>query len=395
MSNDNGNYSGHCIRGLEIFQEKNSNEHFQSKKKLYHSTIHMEQMRQAMLGINDPERFRALVASQSDLALHRAQELAAQDAREAYSFNGSSGTNHQPSMNAATTSPDSTNNGAESGGASIVSDVSSTGSADSSSSSSNSGGQSVFADEAIRKLQERSMRRLMGIYQSNNGEGAEGSGETHALFKFARKDSLLGIRNKLSAANATSKASVRNSSWAEKRATSPREQVLELLHRRQVVQPQQKSVYPNDTVVLEEQIAEMLRQREILQEHLRQQQAASVMNTPPSLQEQLMEMMERRNILQGHGQQYQTASSDVGTYNDSSRVSNTATSSLIEKYLIQRQQRHRDHKNKMKLALMAMNANRFPIRRDTLSHVHTKPNQNNSASTSHKPTLPWSLSGMA
>ena len=401
MSNDKGNYSGHCIRGLEIFQEENSNEHFRSKKKLYHSTIHMEQMRQAMLGIKDPERYRELVSSQSDLALHRAQELAAKDAREAYSFNESSSSVYKPSKGVSTALPDSTNNGADSGGASVVSDVSSTGSTESSSSSNNSGGQSVFADETIRKLQERSMRRLMGIYQNNNGEGAQESDETHELFKFARKDSLVGIRNKKLAASATVNASRQNSSWAvpaaEKRS-SPQQQVVQLMRHQQILQEKPRQKSPDDTAVLEEQIAEMLRQREILQEHIRQQklqqQAASVMNTPPSLQEQLMEMMERRRVLQGHGQQYQTTSSDLGTHNGSS-TDGTTTTSLIEKYLIQQRQHHRDHKNKMKLALMAMNANRFPIRRDTLSHVPAGPSQNNAAPMSNKHTPSWSLSGMS
>ncbi len=403
ISKDNGNYSGHCIRGLEIFQEENSNEHFRSKKKLYHSTIHMEQMRQAMLGINDPERYRELVSSQSDLALHRAQELAAQDAREAYFFNESSSSVYKPSKSVSTTLPDSTNNGAESGSASIVSDVSSTGSTESSSTSNNTGGQSVFADETIRKLQERSMRRLMGIYQNHDGEGAQESEETHGLFKFARKDSLVGIRNKKLAASAIGNASRRNSSWAvpaaEKKAPCPQQQVVGLIRHQQILQEQPLQKFSDDTAVLEEQIAEMLRQREILQEHIRQQkqlqqQAASAMNTAPSLQEQLMEMMERRRVLQGHGQQYQTVSSDLDTHNGGS-TDGTTTTSLIEKYLIQQRQRHQDHKYKMKLALMAMNANRFPIRRDTLNHVPAEPSQNNAAPMTNKHTLSWGLSGLA
>ena len=119
------------------------------------------------------------------------------------------------------------------------------------------------------------MRRLMGIYQNNNGEGPEGSDETHALFKFARKDSLMGIRNKKSAATATSNSSLQNSSWAvpaaEERAPCPQQQVVELIRRQQILQEQPLQKFSDDTAVLEEQIAEMLRQREILQEHIRQQ----------------------------------------------------------------------------------------------------------------------------
>ena len=451
MNDVNGNYSGHCIRGLELFHEETSNEHFQSKKKLYHSTIQMEQMRQAMLGIKDPERFRELVASQSDLALHRAQELAAQDAREAYSLGGYAapkdritkplrrmstssfsdmkrldnmmesiyGNAASKEMSNSTgiintpTVPFHPNNkvvssfesSVESGGASVVSDVSSTGSTESS--SGNNSGQSLFADESIRKLQERSMRRLMGIYQNNNGDGTEGSSETNTLFKFAKRDSLLGIRNNSTAGDATS-GPRQNSSWAvpppEDKTPSPQEQLLQLLHRRQLLQEhheqqQQQQASPEDTASLEEQIVEMLRQRQLLQEHLRQQleqqqQAAATEDTTPSLQEQLMEMMERRKILEGHGQQHQTTSSVLGSEsNNNNRGSNTT--SLIEEYLIQQQQHHEDHKNKMKLALMAIGTSRFPIRRDTLSHVHTESHQNEVPAAMNHHTLPWSLSGMA
>jgi len=419
MNNGNGNYSGHCIRGLELFHKENSNEQFQSKKKLYHSTIHMEQMRQAMLGIKDPERFRELVASQSDLALHRAQELAAQDAREAYSFEGYSRSNDKASKAPSSTSfsvfRDSSKNtwngnnplapfrqrnadtssfesAAESGGASVVSDVSSTDSAESA--SSNSSGQSLFANEGIRKLQERSMRRLMGIYQNNDGDGAEGFSDTNSLFKFARKDSLLGLRNNLKSNDITNTPK-QNSSWAippqEDTASSPQERLMEFLHSRQLLQEQQQQpASREDSATLEEQIVEMLRQRQLLQEHIRQQkqlQEQQQQQVAPSLQEQLVEMMERRKILQGHGQQHRTAPCDLGD--------NTTTTSLIEEYLIQQRQHHEDHKNKMKLALMAMNATGFPSHRDTLSHLSTESDQNEVAATMKHHILPWSLSGMA
>lgn len=455
MNDDSGNYSGHCIRGLELFHEETTNEQFQSKKKLYHSTIQMEQMRQAMLGINDPERFRELVASQSDLALHRAQELAAQDAWEAYSLGrctapkdritkslksmstssfsdmnrldhmmesiyGNAASRDLSSSTGISNTPpapfhpnskvvSSLESSVESGGASVVSDVSSTGSTESS--SSHNSGQSLFADESIRKLQERSMRRLMGIYQNNNGDGREGSNETKTLFKFAKRDSLLGICNTSTAANNTN-APRQNSSWAvpppEDKTPSPQEQQLKLLHRRQLLQEhheqQQQQASPEDTTSLEEQIVEMLRQRQLLQEHLRQQleqqqQAAATEDTTPSLQEQLMEMMERRKILEGHGRQHQTTSSVLGSDSGNSSNSNnnrgSNTTSLIEEYLIQQQQHHEDHKNKMKLALMAMGTTRFPIRRDTLSHVHRESHQNEAAAAMNHHTLPWSLSGMA
>ncbi len=443
ITNDESN-SDHCIRGLELFHDEKSNEHFKSKKKLYHSTIQMEQMRQAMLGIKNPERFRELVASQSDLALHRAQELAAQDARDAYSSRqhpasnpltagkplkslSSSSLSDMKRLNNlmesiyGNTAPRDTRNSSwntintanvsESGNSSVVSDSSSTGSADSSS-SGNTCGQSLFADESIRKLQERSMRRLMGIYQNNNGDGAEGSSETNSLFKFARRDSLLGLRNNKPASTKTSNASSKNSTWAvppQEKASSPQEQLLEMFHRRQLLQEhheqqqqqQQQQQQEEDTSSLEEQIMEMLRQRQLLQEHLRhrlqqqQQQFTSAEETTPSLQAQLIETMKRRKMLEGHGHQEQQVV--CSTMENDNGLHAVNTTRLIEEYLIQQQQHHEDHKNKMKMALIAMGSTRFSIRRDTLSHVHNGENHHEvgGATAINHQSLPWSLSGMA
>lgn len=436
MTEDDSNSCDHCIRGLELFHEETSNEHFKSKKKLYHTTIQIEQMRQAMLGIKNPERFRELVASQSDLALLRAQELAAQDARESYcsrklapssdftlskplkSMSSSSFkdmkqlNNLMESIYGSAPSRDTRNSSwnntpaapvSESGGASVVSDSSSTDSTESS--SGNSGRQSLFADESIRKLQERSMRRLMGIYQNNNGDGSEGSSETNSLFKFARRDSLLGLKNGKPVTNNPTNAPQQNSSWAvpppKDKGPSPEEQLLEALRRRQLLQEhheqqQQAAPVEDSSSIVEEQIVEMLRQRQLLQEHLRQQlqqqqQLASAEDTAPSLQQQLLETMKRRKILEDHEHQQQTASSVLG---DDSSVHGVNTTRLIEEYLIQQQQHHKDHKNKMKVALMAMGTTRFPIRRDTLSHVNTNQNEIGGNATNHQ-TLPWSLSSMA
>lgn len=440
MHEDDSN-SSHCIRGLELFQDESTNEHFMSKKKLYHSTIQMEQMRQAMLGIKDPERFRALATPQSDLALHRARELAAQDEREVYPYRvyaaplndlGGKPQQVQDILKKMSTSSFSSNHRlsslmesiygsappsgtSESGGASVVSDVSSTTSNSSESSSTN--GQSLFADESIRKLQERSMRRLMGIYQNNNGEGAEGASETNSLFKFARRDSLLGIRD--STASDTTNASSKNSVWAapqEDQAPSPQEQLLEILHRRKLLQEQQEQqeqamASEETTSALEDDIIEMLHQRRLLQEHIhqQQQQMASAADATPSLQEQLVEMIQRRRILEGqqqhqeqdHEQHLPQVSSVLGAIGQSmvggdSRDDNTTTSSLIENFLIQQQQHQQEHQNKMKLALMAMGASRFPIRRDTLSHVNMEPqSHDDSAAPMNYSALPWNLASMA
>jgi hypothetical protein len=78
------NSDHHCMRGLEPFRNSIAHQDMHSKRKLHKSTIIVEQCRQAMLGINDPDRFRFLVAPQSNLALHRAQHQAAMDEEDAY-----------------------------------------------------------------------------------------------------------------------------------------------------------------------------------------------------------------------------------------------------------------------------------------------------------------------
>jgi hypothetical protein len=72
------------MRGLEPFQDDVSHGSFFSKRDLHKSTVIVEQCRQAMLGLKDPERFRLLVQSQSSLAQFRAIQLAAIDQHEVY-----------------------------------------------------------------------------------------------------------------------------------------------------------------------------------------------------------------------------------------------------------------------------------------------------------------------
>ena len=428
----------HCIRGLEPFQDDYTNEHFQSKKKLHHSTIKIEQTRQALLGIKDPERFRELVAPQSEIALRRAQELAAQDQKEIYPFRPNPAANsvgakqlqndHIPIQNMSTTSsadmtrlrglmdsiyggsPNTASFMADSAGASVVSDadVSSTGSnCSSSSSESNNSSQSLFADESIRKLQERSMRRLMGIYQNNSGEGVAGDKETNALFKFARRDSLLGIRNNNSRDSNSTPSTNKVCAVPNEPILSRQEQLLEMLHRQQLQERlQHQQAAEEATPSLEKQLIEMLHRRQQLEEHFQQQQQVSHREIPLHLQKELLEMIHRRNLMQDNGQQQQQQASAMKTapslqerlidmiqhqqqmqgHEQHQQASSTLSAmmqsmgsdngsinnanSLIEEYLIQQQQHHQEHQNKMKLALMAMNASRFPIRRDTLSHVH-------------------------
>jgi hypothetical protein len=405
MNNDDS--SGHCIRGLEMFQDETTSEHFQSKRKLYYSTIKMEQMRQALLGIKDPERFRVLVEPQSDLNLHRAQELAAQDEQEIYPFHMYSAANNLRNMSASSFSDmqrlnnlmetiygssdpprdasQSTSNThspnkvssfqpfAKSRSASVVSDGSST-----SSSEASTTGQPLLFDDSIRQLQERSMRRLMGIYQNKNGEGTDGVRETNNLFKFARRDSLLGIRDSAASENA-------NAVVPADSTHSPKEQLVEILQHRRILEDQQQQQQQQQkqqqhatssedtTSFLEEQIVEMQHRRQLLQDYLQHQQlhVANSEDTGPSLREQVMERLQRRLLLEDQQLHFPSILGALGQGIgcDSSNKSNDA-GSMMETFLLQQHQRQQEHQNRMQLAVMAMNATRFPIRRDTLSHVH-------------------------
>jgi hypothetical protein len=72
------------LRGLEPFQTAIKHKELHNKRQFHQTTIILEQTRQSRLSICDPERFRLLVAPRSELALRRAQELAALDEHEVY-----------------------------------------------------------------------------------------------------------------------------------------------------------------------------------------------------------------------------------------------------------------------------------------------------------------------
>eukprot|EP00535_Pseudo-nitzschia_heimii_P013326 CAMPEP_0197197596 /NCGR_PEP_ID=MMETSP1423-20130617/32948_1 /TAXON_ID=476441 /ORGANISM="Pseudo-nitzschia heimii, Strain UNC1101" /LENGTH=674 /DNA_ID=CAMNT_0042651421 /DNA_START=94 /DNA_END=2118 /DNA_ORIENTATION=- len=372
----------YCLRGLESIGDETTSENFLSKKKLYYSTIKMEQIRQGMLGIKDPDRFRMLVEAQSNLDLHRAQELAGQDMREVLPFL-SQKTDFKPRdeyqsenqnslqktsvssfsdmerlrnmMESIYGSPPSSSdsssnrennlspnpffkNNAESSmnvvqkmsGASVVSDGSSNDS--SSSSESPSIGQTLFSNKSIRELQQRSMRRLMGIYQNNDGEGTEGARETNSIFKFARRDSLLGI-GKDPASRKNANDSNKNSLWgvAEDTAPSAKEQTMALLQRQQQEQQdhhhqqqqQQTASSDNATSILQKRVNELMHHRQLL-EYQRQQaeqqhqqvQTNSTDDANTILRERITELMHQRKQLydnhhDNHQQQQQQQQQQV------------------------------------------------------------------------------------
>lgn len=74
----------YCCRGLEPFMTPLDVSELNSSRRIHKSTIMLEQARQNLLKINDPERYRVMVAPQSEFALRRAQELASFDENEIY-----------------------------------------------------------------------------------------------------------------------------------------------------------------------------------------------------------------------------------------------------------------------------------------------------------------------
>lgn len=153
------------------------------------------------------------------------------------------------------------------------------------------------------------MIHLMGIYQQKgDGLGANNSGNNEAtnnLFRFARRDSLLGIGGTI-----TSSSSIKGTG-----------------HTTTV----------NENLPFVEG-----------PEH-------SAPSNPQGQYQTAMATMHQRQLKQQHQQQQHSSFEEE---------------QLMEHYLIQQQQKHHEHKKMLQLALMELSTNRFPIRRDTLGHLH-------------------------
>lgn len=178
-----------CVRGLEPFWTPQGHRELQGCRKLHKSTVMLEQARQNLTQTKDAERFRTMVLPQSDLALTRAQELAALDELEANkAYNpelakscGSTGIppNH-PALSSLSSLPTPPLPAKDSvGGISPKSTLAFVPQA------TGLPSVSLLAPEQIRALQEVNARRLMEMYFSQNGTAPD--------FRFPiRRDSLLG-----------------------------------------------------------------------------------------------------------------------------------------------------------------------------------------------------------
>ena len=78
----------YTLRGLEVFQSTEARADYTSIRKVHQSTILIEQARQSLYGVKDPERFRLMVGPQSELAARRARDLAIMDEHDVYGNTG-------------------------------------------------------------------------------------------------------------------------------------------------------------------------------------------------------------------------------------------------------------------------------------------------------------------
>jgi len=165
----------HCCRGLEPFWTAHNHQKLQSSRRLYSSTIMLEQARQNLTQVKDAERFRLMVLQQSKLSQERAHELAAMDQLEARQIYAPY---EQPRVNFADMQRkenDSTINFSPKSAMSFVPQ----------SAVATLPTLTLSESQDIRILQELNARKLMQMYSGNNG-GAPS-------FRFPiRRDSLVG-----------------------------------------------------------------------------------------------------------------------------------------------------------------------------------------------------------
>jgi len=157
-----------CVRGLEPFWTPQGHCELQGSRKLHKSTVMLEQARQNLTQMRDPQRFRIMVAAQSNMAQKRAQELASLDELEAKKV-------YNPDMDQREAIPAnhpallSKTMGTLSPRSSIAFGFSNL---------------SMSQSQQIRALQEHNARRLMQLYSNKTSS---------PTFRFPiRRDSLLG-----------------------------------------------------------------------------------------------------------------------------------------------------------------------------------------------------------
>jgi hypothetical protein len=155
--------SKYSLRGLEVFQSSESKEECASMRKVHKSTILIEQVRQSLHGMKNPERFGLMAGPQSEIAARKARHLAAMDEHDVYGRVGRRGSLFVAwSANSDATTADANQTRVL---------------------GSEAPGLPLSMDEQIRQLQEANARRLIEIYAQPG----------YNPFRFPlRRDSLLG-----------------------------------------------------------------------------------------------------------------------------------------------------------------------------------------------------------
>jgi hypothetical protein len=370
-----GAATSYCIRGLEPFHDTTTSKQYHSKKKLYHSTVIIEQVRQGMLGIQEPERFRFLVSPQSDLAILRAQELASQDEKEVYPYRHSSSSslfnnnydNNDSSRTSTSTTGEDDNNGSR---------------------------QHHHHHYHQQQQQQQSRRSSMSallalqrqrrssiIMNSNTGGGGGGDSisntyynniENGSSFDSSSTSSTTTRRNSTHGTTATDSSSDINNTATKKFDTTP-------------------SLFTDSIRRFQEKNARRLmgiyaqnNGEGVQQQSCSDSTYSSRSDKMTNEGHNLFRYSVRRNSLLGMIGGAINANTNTNTTTATTVPTFTSSSFEQQQQTMQHQQqpvinshRRQHHKQLIEGAMLAMRTTRFPIRRDTLSHLQQNHNHNN------------------
>ena len=370
----------YCIRGLEPFHDTNTSKQYHSKKKLYHSTVIIEQVRQGMLGITEPERFRLLVSPQSDLAILRAQELAVQDEKEVYPYRHSSSSslfnnnydNDDSSRTSTSTTGEDDNNG-----------------------SSQHRHHRHHHQQQQKQSRRSSMSALLAlqrqrrssiIMNSNTGGGGGGGSisntyynniENGSSFDSSTSSTTTTRRNSTNVTTATDSSSDINNTATKKFDTTPS------LFTDSIRRFQEKNARRLMGIYAQNNNGEGVQQQSCSDSTTYSSSSDKMTNEGHNL----FRYSVRRNSLLGMIGGAINANTNTNTTTATTVPTFTSSSFEQQQQTMQHQQqpvinshRRQHHKQLIEGAMLAMRTTRFPIRRDTLSHLQQTHNHNHNNS---------------
>ena len=381
----------YCIRGLEPFHDTNTSKQYHSKKKLYHSTVIIEQVRQGMLGIQEPERFRFLVSPQSDLAILRAQELASQDEKEVYPYRHSSSSslfnnnydNDDSSRTSTSTTGEDDNNG-----------------------SSQHHHHRHHQQQQQKQSRRSSMSALLAlqrqrrssiIMNSNTGGGGGGGSISNTYYNniengssFDSSTSSTTTVRRNSTTNVTTPAIDSSSSDINTNtATIKFDNTTPSLFTDSIRRFQEKNARRLMGIYAQNNNGEGVQQQSCSDSTTYSSSSDKMTNEGHNL----FRYSVRRNSLLGMIGGAVNANTNTNTTTATTVPTFTSSSFEQQQQTMQHQQqpvinshRRQHHKQLIEGAMLAMRTTRFPIRRDTLSHLqqnHNHSHNNNQISGYH------------